>query len=248
VREATTLATEHHPAGALEAVRRRVDALAPERLVLTGGGADRLDALLNGRPLRHVDEITAWTRGGALVAAEEGVALPPRYLLVTLGTGTSILRIDGESGSRVGGTALGGGTVLGLGRLLVGTASFAELTALATEGDRRQVDLLVGDIYRGGAGTLPGDLTAASFAKLASTKPADVAHAVMGLVGENVALVAGGLARATGVETVVYCGSTLADNPALREIVTQVTTMQGLDGRFLARGAYCGAVGAAAPE
>ena len=106
--------------------------------------------------------------------------------------------------------------------------------ALAAEGDRRQVDLLVGDIYRAGAGTLPGDLTAASFAKLASTRPPDVAHAVMGLVGENVALVAGGLARAVGVEAVVYCGSTLADNPSLRDIVARVTMMQGLDGRFLA--------------
>jgi type II pantothenate kinase len=248
LRNATTILTEHHASGALEAVRRRVEALAPAGVVLTGGGADQLAPLLAGMPVAHVDEITAWACGGALVAAEEGMPLPARYLLVSLGTGTSIVRVEDGTGVRVGGTALGGGTVLGLGRLLVGAASFAELTALAAEGDRRKVDLLVGDIYRVGAGTLPGDLTAASFAKLDSTRPADVAHAVMGLVGENVALVAGGLARAVGVETLVYCGSTLSDNPALCEIVARVTAMLGLDGRFLARGAYCGAVGAAAFE
>jgi type II pantothenate kinase len=246
LRNATTVLTEHHASTALEALRRRVEALDPAGVVLTGGGADQLAPLLGGVPVVHVDEITAWACGGALIAAEEGLALPPRYLLVSLGTGTSILRIDDGTAMRVGGTALGGGTVLGLGRLLVGTASFPELTALAAEGDRRQVDLLVGDIYRAGAGTLSGDLTAASFAKLASTRPTDVAHAVMGLVGENVALVAGGLARAVGIETVVYCGSTLSDNQALRAIVTRVTTMLGLDACFLARGAYCGAVGAAA--
>lgn len=248
LRNAATLVTEHHASGALEQLRRRVETLAPSGVVLTGGGAAELAALLGGVPVRHVDEVTAWVRGGALVAAEEGMTLPARHLLVSLGTGTSIVRVEDGRGDRVGGTALGGGTVLGLGRLLVGTASFAELAALAAEGDRRQVDLLVGDVYRAGAGTLPGDLTAASFAKLDSTRPADLAHAVMGLVGENVALVAGGLARAVGVETVVFCGSTLSDNPALREIVTRVATMLGLDGRFLAGGAYCGAVGAAASE
>lgn len=246
VRGDGALATEHHASGALEALRRRVAAVTPDRVVLTGGGAAELAPLLDGVPVDRVDEITAWARGAALVAADEGVVLPARHLLVSLGTGTSIICVEGDDGVRVGGTALGGGTVLGLGRLLVGTASFAELTALAAAGDRRQVDLLVGDVYRTGCEVLPGDLTAASFAKLASTRPADVAHAVMGLVGENVALVAGGLARAVAVETVVYCGSTLADNPALAEIVARVTRMLGLDARFLARGAYGAAVGAAA--
>jgi pantothenate kinase len=69
---------------------------------------------------------------------------------------------------------------------------------------------------------------------------------VMGLVGENVALLCGGFARGSSVEGVVYCGSTLSENPALRRIVAEITTLFGHRPCFLAGGAFCGAVGAAA--
>jgi type II pantothenate kinase len=193
-----------------------------------------------------VTEFDAWARGAPLVAADEGIGLPARYLLVSLGTGTSVLSVEDGSVARVGGTALGGGTVLGLGKLLLGVESFAELTALAERGDRRAVDLMVGDVYRSADAPLLRDLTAASFAKLASTKPEDLAHALMGLVGENVALLCGGFARGSSVEGVVYCGSTLSENPALRRIVAEITTLFGHRPCFLAGGAFCGAVGAAA--
>ena len=116
---------------------------------------------------------------------------------------------------------------------------------MAERGDRRSVDLLVGDVYRGVDAPLLRDLTASSFAKLASTRPDDLAQALMGLVGENVALLCGGLARGLAIDTVVYCGSTLSENPALRRIVGDITTHLGQRPAFLAGGAFCGAVGAA---
>lgn len=234
------------PSSDLDAVRAQVDDWAPARIVATGGGADRLGSHLAGVPVAHVTEFDAWARGAPVLAAAEGVPLPGRYLLVSLGTGTSVLSCESGRVGRVGGTALGGGTVLGLGRLLLGTASFTELAGLAARGDRRTVDLLVADVYRGAQAPLLRDLTAASFAKLASTRREDLAHALMGLVGENVALLCGGFARGLSIESVVYCGSTLHGNPALREIVETITTLFGHHPVFLAQGAFCGAVGAAA--
>jgi type II pantothenate kinase len=212
----------------------------------TGGGATTLGDAVAGVPLTVVGEFDAWGRGAPLLAAREGAALPSRCLVVSLGTGTSVLLLDAGRVERVGGTALGGGTLVGLGRLLLGVDGFATLAGLAASGDRRRVDLLVGDVYPSAADApLLHDLTASSFAKLHSTAPADVAHALMGLVGENVALVSGGLARGAGVETIVYCGSTFAENPALRAIVDDITTRFGHRPLFLPGGAYCGAAGAA---
>jgi type II pantothenate kinase len=229
-----------------DAARAIVERWRPTRVVATGGGADDLGDTLAGAPVERVSEFDAWARGAPLLAREDGLALPARYLLVSLGTGTSVLSIDDGSVGRVGGTALGGGTVMGLGRLLLGVESFAELAALAHRGDRRAVDLLVGDVYRGDHAPLLRDLTAASFAKLASRRPEDLAHALMGLVGENVALLCGGFARGLTIAGVLYCGSTLTDNPALRAIVAEITTLFGHQPLFLERGAFCGAVGAAA--
>ena len=46
-----------------------------------------------------------------------------------------------------GGTATGGGTFWGLGRLLTKAKGFDELLEMATHGDFRKVDMLVKDIY-----------------------------------------------------------------------------------------------------
>jgi len=241
------LHTEHFPSGDLDAVRARIAQLSPRRIVATGGGAEALGAAIGGVHIEHLSEFDAWSRGAPLVATEEGIALPSRYLVVSVGTGTSVLAMSEVGGARIGGTGLGGGTILGLGRLLLGARTFTEIASLASRGQRRSVDLVVSDIYRGPS-PLPGDLTAANFAKLGSTEPQDLAHALVGLVGENVALVSAGLARLAGAGVVLYGGSTLSDNPALRGVLERTTTLAGLTPHFLARGAYCGAVGAALGE
>lgn len=225
-------------------VRRHVLAYAPDRVGATGGGASRLAGALDGVPVVQIGEFAAWAAGVPLLAAG-GPPLPRRHLLASVGTGTSILAVGDGVAVRVGGTAVGGGTFLGLGRLLVGERSFPALAALAAAGDRRHVDLLVGDVYRDAAGPLVEDLTAANFAKVASTRREDLAAALATLVGETVALMATALARGGGVETIVYCGSTLLENPALTGVIDDITRRFGGTPRFLRAGAYCGALGAA---
>jgi type II pantothenate kinase len=241
-----TLRTELYSSEDLDRVREAVTKHGPDQILVTGGGADRLGEAIAGVSLRRVQEFAAWGRGAPILAARAGLELPERYLLVSLGTGTSALAVDPGGVSRVGGTALGGGTLVGLARLLLGTESFQTLVELAGRGDRRRVDLLVGDIYRTDGTPLPADITAANFGKVASKRPEDLAAAIMGLLGENVALICSGLATRTESELVLYCGSTVAANPVLDAILEQVTRMSGHQSRFLEQGAFCGAVGAAA--
>lgn len=222
----------------------------------TGGGAHRLaQAPL---PPVGVDEFEAWGVGEGILLRTAGFVPTDPHLLVSLGTGTSILRVDAPASvSRVGGTALGGGTMRGLGRFLVGDGDHEMLAALARQGDRTRVDLTVGDIYPTGQIALPPDLTAANFGKAQSRNPGDLAAAIVGLVGENVALLAGAHAallratspsfrRARGPVTVdvLYAGSTLLGNDLLREVLADVTAMTGAEARFLPGGEFAGALGA----
>ncbi len=236
------------PSHSLDAVVRRVAEAAPGRVGLTGGGAAELSRAL-GDAARTVDEFEAWGVGAHSLLRRQHEPPPERFLLVSLGTGTSVMHVEPGAVRRVGGTALGGGTVVGLGAALLGTADFHRLAALAVRGDRRRVDLLVSDIYRTGGFPLVGDLTAASFGRLARegadrADAQDLAHAVMGLVGENVGLICGGLAAATGSRHVVYAGSTLRGNPALRQILEAVTRALGATPVFLEEGEFAGAHGA----
>ncbi|KAG6473224.1 hypothetical protein ZIOFF_067137 [Zingiber officinale] len=70
------------------------------------------------------------------------------YLLVNVGSGVSMIEvIEKWKYQRIIGTHLGGGTILGLARLLTGCTSYAELLELSQRGNNLAVDLTVGDIY-----------------------------------------------------------------------------------------------------
>ena len=154
------------PSYAIEQLAREVESLVPDRIGLSGAGAPQLRPLLE-LDTTAVPEFEAWSAGAGALLTRQGAAPSERDLLVSLGTGTSVLRIEPGVTRRVGGTALGGGTLLGLSAVALGVADYEEFLALASRGDRRKVDLLVGDIDPTGILALPAELTASSLAKLA---------------------------------------------------------------------------------
>jgi type II pantothenate kinase len=238
------------PAAETDRLKQRMVSLQPERVGLTGGGASRLAELLDFPCQRH-DEFTAWGAGARRLLEDTPWPGDSPSLLVSLGTGTSVMRMDGDTTVRVGGTALGGGTILGLANALLGIANFEEICALAERGDRTRVDLMVSDIYRSGEISLPDDLTAASFGKLGlmtdqpgGKEPQNLAAAIFGLVGENVGLICGGLSYVVQAEQIVFGGSTLRGNPFLRDVLSAMTHVMGRQPLFLPHCEFGGATGA----
>jgi type II pantothenate kinase len=230
--------------------RAALVAVGAERVGLTGGGASMLARVLPGE-LVQVNEFAAWGAGAAALLAERDDVHVPRYLLVSVGTGTSILLVDGASVTRIGGTALGGGTLLGLAAGLLHISDFDEIAALAQRGSRQSVDLLVSDIYPAGGIPLAGDLTAANFGKYArrlrdgeAIESADVAHAIMGLIAENISLVCTAQSAATQVQRIAFGGSTLRRNPAMAQMLGNFLRGHGRDPVFLPNGEFAGALGA----
>jgi type II pantothenate kinase len=226
------------------------------RIAATGGGAPRLVESWNGRPpILFVDEFASWGAGERFLLEGAGFTPSAPHLLVSLGTGTSFLSVAANGTvARVGGTALGGGTIRGLGRLLAGESSHEVLVSLARAGDRKKVDLLVGDLYRPGEIALDPSLTASNFGKPGlSRDPRDLMNAAVSLLGENVALMAGAMARClprtkggSRRPTVVYAGTTLRHHDILKEILADVTALAGAEARFLPSGEFTGAIGALA--
>lgn len=238
------------PVEDLESVLRVLDGAQRGTLGLTGGGgAELVNRFARSASVLKVNEFAAWGSGARALLRHSAADLEAPFLLVSVGTGTSAMLVDGMSVSRIGGTALGGGTVLGLGRALLGPIGFADLCELARLGSRNCVDLLVSDIYGPGQIPLKEDLTAANFGRLAQSsetplEPADLAAGVMGLVGENVALITAGLALWARVRPIVFAGSTLRGNPVLTEVLLSVTALLGRQSLILEDGEFCGALGA----
>jgi type II pantothenate kinase len=213
---------------------------------VTGGGGARFADLV-ALDTTRIGEFEAWAAGARELLRIQGATSAEPFLLVSLGTGTLALLVEPDRVARVGGTGLGGGTILGLGRALTGRAGFDEIVALASQGDRRRVDLLVSDVYPDGLAQIPGAATAASFGKLACEArgdPCDLAGALLGLVGENVALLCNALAGQAGVARIVFGGSTLRGNARLSQLLVAFTAAFGREPIVLANGEYSGAIGA----
>jgi len=249
------------PAAAVSEALACAEALAPQRLGLTGGGAAAAAAQLAAQGemrAAQFPEFDAWAAGAQALLARSGLRPARPYLLASVGTGTSALLVDRGAVRRLGGTALGGGTLTGLGALLLDGRSFAEIAALAQRGDRSSVDLYISDIYP----QFPPGYTAANFGRAARTapagtaetraaadatrpSPADIAHALVAMVGENVSLLCSALAAAhPEVRQLVFGGATLRHNPAMRAIIQQITKARGLEALLLEDGEFTGALGA----
>ncbi|CAM9285417.1 unnamed protein product, partial [Discosporangium mesarthrocarpum] len=99
--------------------------------------------------------------------------LPTAYpaLVVSIGSGVSILKVDGPSKfERVSGSSIGGGTYWGLCRLLTQAANYDQSLEMASRGDSNLIDMLVGDIYGRGYSKfqLSSNTLASSFGKVVS--------------------------------------------------------------------------------
>lgn len=175
-----------------------------EYLAVSGGRSGRLPSSLLNLEVKKVDEIQAIGIGGLkLAAVEEG-------LVVSMGTGTAIVwaRERGRKVTHVGGTGVGGGTIVGLGQRLLGVSDAPALNDMAKRGDAKRVDLIVRDIVGGAIGTLDVNMTASNFGKLSGTESReDIAAGIMNMVGEVVGKLAHLSASGVGASRIILVGS-----------------------------------------
>ncbi len=131
-----------------------------KQIVLTGVGASLFKDEIYGIPARQVDEFQAIGLGGlALSKKEEG-------LIVSMGTGTAFVRAGKDGIRHIGGSGVGGGTVLGLCSKLCNARSFETVVDMAHRGDLKKVDLNISDICSGDIATLSPEVTASNFGNL----------------------------------------------------------------------------------
>ncbi len=181
---AVSLSTESPVESATAAVERLLASGPPageDVIAATGVGSHRLPARLCGLRLERIPEIEAIGRGGI---ARSGRS---EALVVSFGTGIAMVSVrGGEMRHVVPGTGVGGGCLRGLARALLGTDDLETIAALASRGDRRALDMTIGEVAGGPLGALPEDGTAANFAKFAPETPReDVAAALVNLIAET---------------------------------------------------------------
>ncbi|KAJ6760721.1 PANTOTHENATE KINASE [Salix purpurea] len=163
--------------------------LFKERLGVSLDKEDEMDCLVAGanfllKAIRH-EAFTHMEGQKEFVQIDQNDLFP--YLLVNIGSGVSMIKVDGDGKfERVSGTNVGGGTYWGLGRLLTKCKSFDELLELSQRGDNRTIDMLVGDIY--GATTIASSFGKAISEKkeLADYRPEDISLSLLRMISYNI--------------------------------------------------------------
>ncbi|MBN3306777.1 PANK4 kinase, partial [Amia calva] len=178
------------------------------------------------------------------------------YLLINIGSGVSIVKVESEDQfERIGGSSIGGGTFWGLGALLTKTKRFDELLQLASRGQHASVDMLVKDIYGGAYGTLglTGDLIASSFGKSATADKGeffskeDMAKSLLHMISNDIGQLACLYAKLHNLTRVYFGGFFIRGHPVTMHTITysiNFFTKGEVQALFLRHEGYLGAIGA----
>ncbi|MBE6264564.1 MAG: type II pantothenate kinase [Prevotella sp.] len=210
-----------------------------EHVMLTGVGAAYIEENIYGLPTTKAEEFVADGLGAKYESKLD------RMIVVSMGTGTSLVKCDGEDISHIGGIGIGGGTLTGLSRLLLKTDDIKNIIDLAMEGDISHINLLIGDISAKPLPGLPMSATASLFSNAkANASREDIAvgliHMVLQAIGSASILSSLG----SGIKDFVMIGN-LSLLPQCKEVYSAMEKLYGVHFIIPKYSEFCTAIGAA---
>jgi len=205
---------------------------------LTGVGASFVDEQVYGIKTIRVNELKAIGHGALRLA---GLS---EALVVSMGTGTALVKATGSEIMHIGGSGVGGGTIIGLASQMLGKTDIEAIIALAEKGSLKNVDLFVADILKNEVETLPAELTAANFGKIKSTATdSDFALGIINMVFETIGMLAVFALKNDSLNDVILTG-TLATFPQTKMVFSKIEKFTGVNFIIPQDAIYATALGA----
>lgn len=210
-----------------------------DKVMVTGAGSSYIKEKLYGIPTGKVDEFKATGMGGLYLSGLK------RSIVVSMGTGTALVMADEADVKHIGGTGVGGGTLIGLSNRMLNVRNFNDLIETAKDGDLSNIDLTIGDITSDLLEGLPPDSTASNFGKISdlATK-ADVALGIINLVFQTIGMIAVFATRINATSDVVLTGN-LANVPQAHIIFQRLGKLFAVNFHIPSNAEYATASGAA---
>ena len=208
-------------------------------VVITGVGASYLDKSIYGLPTAKSAEFQCIGLGGLYISGLK------QAMIVSMGTGTALVHADEKRIQHMGGTAIGGGTILGLSGRLLNIRDIGILIKTAEGGNLKNVDLMVSDITKDILPTLPPETTASNFGRLSDiASPSDIALGIFNLVYQSIGMTAVFSVKNTDIKDIVFIG-TQTVVPYIRDIFDIISNLSGYNFVIPDNAEYATAVGAA---
>ena len=195
------------------------------RVMMTGVGSTFVTKPLYGLKCESVPEFQCVGKGGLYLSGLK------EAIVVSLGTGTALVYSkEGNIIDYLGGTGVGGGTLMGLSKQLLKMDEIDHIVELAKDGDLNNIDLRIKDISnQSDFGGLPEIMTASNFGKISdmATK-SDIALGIINMVFEVAGMLAVFAARNHKIIDIVLTGN-LTKVPQSKEIFNTLNSMFGVN-------------------
>ncbi len=180
-----------------------------DKVLMTGVGASFITKPIYSLDCKTVSEFESVGLGGLYLSGLD------EAVVVSMGTGTALIHAkrvgDTTETKYLGGTGVGGGTLLGLSRRMIGVDTVEHIEAMCAEGNLDNVDLRIKDISGDKSFQISDNLTASNFGKLSDlASKNDVALGIANMVAETIAMLSVFAARSFGVKNVVLTGNLTA--------------------------------------
>ena len=178
-----------------------------DRILMTGAGSSVINKPIYNLTCQPVPEFNSIGIGGLYLSGLD------EAIVVSMGTGTALIHAQKKDGKHkieyLGGTGMGGGTLIGLTRKFCGVDTVEHIEQLCTEGNLDNIDLRIKDIsskrsYDG----INENLTAANFGKVSDLATgADVTLGIANMVAETIMMLSVFAARSFGLKDIVLIGN-----------------------------------------
>jgi len=183
-----------------------IETSSVEVIGVTGGKSSDLDNALDGIKIIKINEVEAIGLGAKKLYSIENEST----LIVSAGTGTACVQVLGNDFNHLGGIAVGGGMLEGLGSLLFKNSKGPEINEFGAKGFRDELDLLIGDVVNK-IGNLSPEITAVNFGQAINTSADTIentAAALCNMIGEVIGTIAYLNAYLIGSDKACFTGRT----------------------------------------
>lgn len=196
-----------------------------DKVMITGVGSSFINNKLYGIDTQHVTEFECVGLGGLYLSKLS------EAIIVSMGTGTAIVRANRDGlNDYMGGTGVGGGTLIGLSKKMLGVSSVDNIVELALTGNLDNIDLRVSDITNKDIlPGLPAKTTAANFGKVSDIATnGDIALGIINMIFESVGVLAIFSAKRFNIENIVLTGN-LTTIPQAKPTFEALSAMFGIN-------------------
>ena len=216
-----------------------IDLTDVEHVVLTGVGSAYIEKPVYGLPTSRADEFVADGLGARFESKLDHI------IVVSMGTGTSLVLCNGNDIHHIGGISIGGGTLQGLSRIMLQTSDIRQVSELAKHGDISHVSLMIGDISAHPLPGLPMNVTASLFANAQTdASKEDIAVGLIHTVLQSVGSAAVLSALNTDIKNFVLIGN-LSLLPQCKDVFPMMEQLYNVRFHIPKYSEFCTAIGAA---